>query len=285
MIPDARSMTMRGALFMALLAGFVLLPMAALAASAENARRLYDVSGLAEALKQLPAAFKDALNEDEALGADETVKAAAARLVDKYFAFKDLELGALTIIESGLTDAQIEELVAYLSTGVGLRATEMEKAGQQPDLADIADEEGRRIYADLLERSDPRVEIYDRMNLATKTVDATVAMSLNVTYLMLTGALSAPGQQQSYTDEEILDYVNALAPQIAESVAESAFASFAYTYQDMSLEDLGAYADFLETPAATAFYEGQTLMFRTFLMSRSQAFGHELMVLMGARRT
>ena len=86
------------------------------------------------------------------------------------------------------------------------------------------------------------------------------------------------------TDDEVLEMVNALEPDLRAEVLASTFAELAYTYRDLSLGDLRAYAEFLETPDARKFYLSQEDALRRFMLNRIGIFGGEVMDLLSARR-
>jgi hypothetical protein len=203
----------------------------------------------------------------------------------KHYAPSGMKQSIVASMADALTDAQLDELSAYYSEGLGKRVTELEIAAQQPGLEGLVDTEGLEILQRLIDTEDERLLSYQRLVQATGTVEVVTAMAMNIEYAFFSGMMGSAQLPYSLSDEEILEIVNGQSEQIRAETAAAIFTDTAYMYRDMSIEDLDAFAAFLETDASQAFYSNWIKAFRAALLPRARAFGHDLMVLMGVRKS
>ncbi len=173
---------------------------------------------------------------------------------------------------------------AYYSEGLGKQATELEIAAQRPGMEERVRTEGRKILRRLIDPKDDRLLSYRRIVRSTNALDIATSLAMNLTYAVLSGMMGSPHLPYSLTDEEILEIVNLQSEQIRARLTEAIFVNVAYTYQEMSIDDLDAYATFLDSDVARPFYSSMHKALRSALLPRARAFGHDLMVQMGVRK-
>ena len=244
--------------------------------------QLIDLVGIGTSLDAIPSVMIQGLPTAPEIGRAD--RDAVGALIARHFSAPELLRDVTDGVSGSLTEAQIDELLAYYGTGVGKLATEMEIAAQQPGIAEQVMAAGTELLRQMTESGDRRLEMYRRIARSTQAVENGISLQMNMTYAVLSGMMNSPLLPYALSDEEILAIVNAQSTQVRADVAEAVFASFAYTYRDMSIDDLDSYAAFLDSPAARTFYLSTQRAIRDALLARARGFGHELMVLIGARK-
>jgi len=248
-------------------------------------RNLLDLVGFSTYLEAIPSGLEQAFADPSGPMADEAVREAASDLARAHFSPEAMTEEVIASLDGALTGEQLDELTAFYSDGLGKRATELEVAAQQPGMDATVEAEGLALLQALAAEKDPRLDLYRRIVASTRTVENGTTLGMNMTYAMLSGMMGSPALPYQLTDEQILGIVNQQSGQIRAQVEAAAYTQMAYTYREMSLDELGAYADFIETGTAQLFYQRVEAALRTGLLSRAQGFGHDLMVLMGVRKT
>ena len=109
---------------------------------------------------------------------------------------------------NALSSAQLDELSAYYSEGVGKRATELEIAAQQPGVEERVEMEGREILQRLIDSDDARLLSYRRIVQSMDALETNMVLAMNMNYAVLSGMMGSRQLPYSLTDEEILEIVN-----------------------------------------------------------------------------
>ena len=187
--------------------------------------------------------------QPDAFGAD------WARLTGQVFETARMHADAVDILEETLAPDDLVHAAEFYASDLGARLVEIENAAHLHPDSDKKQAEGRQIVADLVARSDPRVAIFQRMNAAIGSEDSAVRAveEIQVRFLM---AAAAAGVIELRMDES--DLREALAEGRAALRAElaiSALAGAAWTYRDISDDDLILYAEALEHPKMRRVYE------------------------------
>lgn len=256
-------------------------------AHSEESAKLRDflsLVGFDTLLASISSGINQAMENSPTIDVDESMREAIGELATTHFDPSAMKQSIVENMAGALSDAQLDELSVYYSEGLGKRATELEVAAQQPGLEELVRTEGLEILQRLTESEDERLFAYQRIVQSTNAVEIGTTLAMNVTYAMISGMMGSPQLPYSLTDEQILEIVNQQSEQIRAQVTAGTFANFAYTYRDMSIDDLAAYATFLETDNAQTFYSKVMEAFQNALLPRVRAFGHDLMVRMGVRK-
>ena len=184
-----------------------------------------------------------------------------------------------------VSEAHLDEVIAFYRSDVGQRMVRLEVASAAPGEAKRIQTEGPELYQRAAENDPERVEFYDRIAESIRLEDLMTAMTMNMSYAMISGMAGSDALPQALTDEQIIAIVNAQSGEMREYVRAFVHGMFAYTYRDASKEDLAAYAGYAETEAGRAFNGAMVAAIQGALVDRMRAFGHELMVLRGVRRS
>lgn len=268
-----------------LILAFVSISAPAHAEDSAKLRNLLSLVGFDTSLASIPSGIIHSMENSPALDVDESMREAIGELVTMYFAPSGMKQSIVDNMANALSDAQLDELSAYYSEGLGKRATELEIAAQQPGMEELVETEGLEIFQRLTDSKDERLLSYQRIVQSTMGLEVGTALGMNVLYAMLSGMMGSPQLPYSLTDEEILEIVNRQSEQIRAQLTAAIFVNIAYTYREMSIDDVDAYATFLESDVAQTFYSSMLKAIQSALLPRARAFGHDLMVQMGVRKT
>lgn len=214
---------------------------------------------------------------------DPEFDAARAEIADRIFQ-PDLLFQAIAAhVDDKFDDAEYDALEAYFSQGVGLRVTEAEKYAQAPENQAERAAETPGIIEDLLENNRERLDQIERMIEAMDVVGSGTAMAMNLGYAMISGMAGTGKLPGGLTDDEILRMLNNRRDQIEAEVFNGAVLSTAYTYRNISNEDMADYLAFLESDLGRKLYSVIESAQVDVLTAASRQFGHDLMVLSGVR--
>ncbi|MCZ6892551.1 MAG: hypothetical protein O7H40_00710 [Gammaproteobacteria bacterium] len=267
-----------------LILAFVSISASAHAEDNAKLRNLLSLVGFDPFLASIPSAIIHSMEKSLNSEADELKREAIGELVAMHFSPSGVKQDILDSMANTLSDAQLDELSAYYSAGVGKRATELEVATQQPGMEEVVEIEGLEILRWLIDSNDERLLAYERMVTATDALELNLTLAMNMNYAVLSGMMGSPQLPYALTDEEILEIVSRQGEQMREYMIDAIFVIFAYTYREMSIEDVDAYATFLESDVSQAHFSSMNTALQNALVPRVRAFGHELMVMMGVRQ-
>lgn len=265
-----------------LVLGLALLPASAPAASPEAAERLLDIAGVPEMVRSL---------EEGLATVPEGIAAAGSELGEHWAeaARRHLRLDALraelaAAVAAGVPDADAALLIDWYAAGLGLRVTGMEKAAQTGEGRERRLEEGGRLFAEIARTDPERLAALRALERALDAIESETAVALNLNFAMVSGMMASGKLPATLGDAEILALVRQSSPAIRAAVAQSFFATSAFTYRDLPTAELRAYAAFLAAPPARAFYAAINTTLEQAIRARMRAMGHEIMLLSGARR-
>lgn len=268
-----------------LILAFVSISAPAHTQDAAKLRDLLSLVGFDTSLASIPSGIIYSMKNSPTPDVDATMREVIGDLATMHFAPSGMKQSIVASMANALTDAQLDDLSAYYSEGLGKRATELEIAAQQPGVEEIVETEGFEILQRLIDSEDERLSSYQRLAESMNAFEIGTALAMNITYAVLSGMMGSPQLPYSLTDEEILEIVNGQSEQIRAQLTEAIFVNFAYTYREMSIEELDAYVAFLETDTARTFYSSVNKALQSALLPRARAFGHDLMVLKGVRKS
>lgn len=214
---------------------------------------------------------------------DPEFDAARAEIADRIFQPDILFAAIAARVDDKFDDAEYDALEAYFSEGVGLRVTEAEEYAQSPENQAERVAETPGIIEDLLQNNPERLDQIERMIAAMDVVGSGTAMAMNLGYAMISGMAGTGKLPGGLTDDQILRMLNNRRDQIEAEVLNGAILSTAYTYRDISNEDMADYLAFLESDLGRKLYSVIENAQVEVLTAASRQFGHDLMVLSGVR--
>ena len=178
-----------------------------------------------------------------------------SRVAEQVFDRDTMRGIALDILEQTLTEEALAHAAEFYATPLGQRLVTVENASHLSEDAATREEIGRAAINQWVAEGSPRIGYLQRMNQAIDVADSGVKAVQEIQFRFLMAASNA-GVLESEIDEGALRAVMAQnEADLRIRLKESGLISAAYTYRDISDDDLAAYADALEQPLMQEVYE------------------------------
>ena len=176
-------------------------------------------------------------------------------MAEQVFATDLMKTMALDMLSETLSDEMLDHAAGFYASDLGKRLVEVENASHMVEDDDVKRVEGEALIAEYGSGPDSRTNVLQELNQAVDSSGHGVraVQELQIRFLM---AASNAGVLENEIDEGALRA--AMAEQEAElrqSISESSLLSAAYTYKDISDDDLAAYRDALSDPDMQQVYE------------------------------
>ena len=176
-------------------------------------------------------------------------------MAEQVFATDLMKTMALDMLSETLSDEMLDHAAGFYASDLGKRLVEVENASHMVEDDDVKRVEGEALIAEYGSGPDSRTIVLQELNQAVDSSGHGVraVQELQIRFLM---AASNAGVLENEIDEGALRA--AMAEQEAElrqSISESSLLSAAYTYKDISDDDLAAYRDALSDPDMQQVYE------------------------------
>jgi hypothetical protein len=162
---------------------------------------------------------------------------------------------ALDILEQTLSDEALTHAAEFYATPLGQRLVKVENAAHLSKDANQQDEIGRAAVNEWVSEGSVRIGYLQRMNRAIDVADTGVkaVQEIQLRFLM---AASNAGVLEDEIDEDMLRALMAETEvELRIRLKENGLISAAYTYIDITDDDLKAYAEALERPLMQEVYE------------------------------
>lgn len=162
---------------------------------------------------------------------------------------------ALDMLEQTLSDDLLTHAADFYASPLGQRLVEVENASHMVEDDEKKRKEGDALLGSYGSGEGSRAQLLTDLNDAVASGDAGVraVQEIQVRFLM---AASNAGVLENELDEGALRAaLREGEDELRQSIAESSLASSAYTYRDMSDDDLIAYLDALNDPRMQQVYE------------------------------
>jgi hypothetical protein len=231
------------------------------AAHAEPARHVEELlhkSGIWKQAGDLPAQLRagaqEARDKEKSSGQPPTLTDAQfARLVaamERAFSPGRLRRIVAREIERGLSAADEAQVLQFLSTDLGVRATKAEEQASEPATALRMHEEADELFVKM---PGARVAKVARLAQAFKAGDSAASMMIDMAAAVAYGAAVASPNGDERVAGDLRRKLEERRGEIARMMNQQLTKVFAYTYRSLSDEDLDRYLEFAETPAARQY--------------------------------
>lgn len=249
-----RTMPLRRLLMLALPILIVLVHAGPLrAADRDRLEAFLEVTGFGVALDSLTLAAADAPRmlgmEASDFGSD------WERVAKDVFDTDKMRDTALTILSQTLSDEDLAHAAGFYASDLGQRLVDVENASHMVEDDTAKREAGEERVADLMGDGKNRLQVLKEMNAAIDSSGMAVraVQEVQVRFLM---AASHAGVLDTALDEKALRaLLREGEDELRIELKAGALAGAAYTYADISTEDLKAYRDALEHPQMQRVYE------------------------------
>lgn len=177
------------------------------------------------------------------------------RIADDVFDTGAMRDTALDILEQTLSDDDLAHAASFYASPLGLRLVEVENAAHM--VADDARKqaEGEELVAAMVASGDDRLDVLMQMNAAVDSGDVAVRAVQEIQVRFLLAASVAGVLEQEIDEDTLRSLMKETEGELRLSMRRSALASAAFTYRDISEEDLRAYLTALQDPQMQRVYE------------------------------
>ncbi|MFZ4289207.1 hypothetical protein [Variovorax sp. HJSM1_2] len=218
------------------------------------AEELMHKAGLWDQLGQMgaqaEAGFAQRLKQSDSTATSSEAQRASAAM-GRAFGPELLRATSTKVLAQNLKPEQVATLLRWFDSpqGQAVRQAEVD-AAKKIVSPDASMREGRVLFDAL---PDARKALLVRMVQATRSAEFMLETSGNIAIAMMQGARLVQPESAAVTESEIRAQLAAQRPQMLTLYAAFSIASFATMYQDIPMETLQAYADFLESEVGRHF--------------------------------
>lgn len=231
----------------------VLAPQPAQAADRESIQSFLEVTGFDVALDSIALSAESA---PEMLGMDAGAFGTQwSVLADQVFDTGRMREQALGILEQTLDQSALDFAVAFYGSDLGQRLVVAENAAHRVEDGETKQVAGERLLEQYREDNPDRIALFERMNEAVSSDEAGVRSVQQLQYRFMMAA-SAAGVIELRLDADGLRAWQAeSAPELRKLLRASALAASAYSYQGFSNDEILQYVEALEDPLMQSVYE------------------------------
>ncbi|TNF60430.1 MAG: DUF2059 domain-containing protein [Rhodobacteraceae bacterium] len=224
-----------------------------LAADRARLEAFLEVTGFDVALESIRLSAGSA---PQMLGVDASVFGSEwTRATDEVFAVEVMHDMAMDILEQTLSDDLLAHAADFYASDFGLRVVEIENASHMKEDDEAKQAEGQALVAGMLREGSPRLQLLQRMGRAANPGDTGVRAVQEIQFRFLMAASAAGVVDLQVDPVDLRAAMEADIPRLRRSLAESALAGNAYTYQSLNDDELLAYTEALEHPDMRRVYE------------------------------
>ena len=211
--------------------------------------------------------------------ADPNLANAWSRLGARFFAPEPVFDAAAAELADLASVEELETLRDFFASGLGQRVTALEEASQTPDMDDVNQTElGHAILAN--DTDADRLEALQRLALAFGTPEETAAMSLNTQFVFQKALNENLGR--AIPEADLLAMIITQQDDMIDRLRTESVAGKAFVYQSLSVDELNAYSELLESEAGKKMYDAVEAGMAQELHSQMRDFAAALGAAIGA---
>jgi hypothetical protein len=195
--------------------------------------------------------------------------------VSVAYAPERLRLATRKQLAVALTPDDTKQVLAWLSTKLGTRITQLEEtANADPVKAQERLAGGSKFVDALPPPRKTRIERFERAVEAVQTnlnviVDTNIGIARGI-------ALAMPGDAPAIDIDAVVAQIESQRPMLENTLRPQVIASLAMTYQPLSDADLDAYIEFLESPVGRKYVTGSSLALEKALSDAALELGRQM---------
>ena len=182
---------------------------------------------------------------------------------------------AIDMMAAVMPDALVAHGAGFYASDLGQRLVEVENASHMAN-AEERRASGEAIVTDLGENNPERLEDYQAMMDAIGGVEASVRAILEVQIRYLLAAMAAGTIDLVFSEAELRAIMADQASAMKNEIAVNAILGAAYTYRDVSDDDIRAYRAALEEPMMRQVYEALNAIQYQVMAERYEALAGKL---------
>jgi hypothetical protein len=171
-----------------------------------------------------------------------------------------------------LSAAACQDFYQFLDSPLGKRVIELEKAVASPQAQQVIIRNASKLRNGL---SDRRTDLFKRLITASGGVDAQLTVA-TATFKGMAHGMKAAGLATMASDKQVNAVLEQFNAEQRKMISRYLRPQLAYTYQNLSDEELEAYVHALETDAGRAVYEAAFGSIDAALQTSGFVFGAKL---------
>ncbi len=175
-------------------------------------------------------------------------------LAEKVFDPDVMLKRAIDMMEAVLSDDLVEHGAAFYASELGQRLVAVENESHMTD-AKARRAGGEAIFAELAEANPDRLDDFQAMMDAIGGVDANLRAITEVQIRYLLAAMAAGSLDFAFSEEELRVIIGDQMGEMRAEMLRNSIVGAAWTYRDISDDDIRAYLDALEDPRMRQIYE------------------------------
>ncbi|RED17887.1 DUF2059 domain-containing protein [Pontivivens insulae] len=208
-------------------------------------------------------------SEDTERG-DPAMARAWARIGPNFFDPDEMFDAAAQRLAEAATVEELEQLKTFFATELGQKVTALEEASQAPEMADVDTiAAGMRLLE--LQDDPERLAALERLSAAFGSDEAAAAVSLNVQFAFVSALASR--NPNALPEADLLALIMGGHDELVAEIRAEAVPRHAFVYQDLTIEEIEAYAELLETPAGQKMYAAVNSALEGEMVAEIRAFG------------
>ncbi|WP_374523029.1 DUF2059 domain-containing protein [Hydrogenophaga sp.] len=219
-------------------------------------QRLLMVSRIELALLELPAHFKQGLDQAKSQGLpiSPEVEVALKAAADEVFGAAALQGAALSHLEASLSPSQLRDWLAFYQSPLGQKMAAADERAASPDFLRSVMDRAPRLM-ETVSRDTGRLALLQSWLDATGAVEQSTNMALHSQLALEWGLVSTlPRTAGMPTFDELKSYINERRFVVKAHLAQLALLHSAAAYQDFSNEDIRQMLQRANSPAGQALY-------------------------------
>ena len=162
---------------------------------------------------------------------------------------------ALDILSQTLSDEDLAHAAGFYASDLGQRLVEVENASHMVEDDSAKRKEGEERVAEMMRAGDERLQVLKELNAAVDQSGNAVRAIQEVQVRFLMAASHAGVLDRSIDEQSLRALLKQGEDELRIELKAGALAGAAYTYADISTEDLKAYREALEHPQMQRVYE------------------------------
>ena len=240
--------------FIAILAAIALLaPPQARAADRANLEAFLEVTGFDVALESIKQSASDA---PEMLGMKPSDFGHDwARVTQQVFDTGTMHDMAIEILSETLSDELLGHAAGFYASPLGQKLVKLENAAHMAEDSAAQRAEGAELLAKARAEGNGRAEMFERMADAIDTEDQSVRAVQEIMVRFLMAASYAGVLDYEIDEGSLRAVIRNQEDEMRADMTEAGLANAAYTYRDLTLEEIETYTEALEAPEMQEVYE------------------------------
>ncbi len=244
---------LRPFVFLATLIPLLIFALVAKAADRERLESFLEVTGFDVALESIKLSAESAPNmiglEAEAFGSEWT------RLTQEVFKVEEMHELALEILGETLSDDLLDHAADFYASDLGKRLVVAENDSHLEEDDDLKREMGDAIVSGLETLEGPRIDYLKRLIAASDSADTGIRAIREVQVRFLMAAAGAGVIEMQMDEPDLREALSRDEDEMRASIAKSALSGAAFTYQSFSDEEVLEYAEALENEDMRQVYD------------------------------